>query len=82
MKKLDIRGDYKATTRLPKELCELINKNFTGDLSSLIRDALYHFLTCSLADYNGKAQAIMQQRSADVYEARLTRLEKIARITE
>lgn len=81
---LDKRKQHKATVRLDEDLCKCLDENFdiTRDgLTKLIRDALWHFITCPTANGNAKTVALTNQRTAAAYEARLTRLEKLVSST-
>lgn len=75
--KLDSKGRYQATARLPEELCEGIVATFKNiNIDLLIQQALWHYLTCPIAKENGQYEAIARKRIDEMIEHRLTNLER------
>lgn len=77
--KLDAKGRYKATALLDSELVKMIEEIFiseTIEIKSLVELALWHYLSCPLAEVNGKATAIKRRQTDMVIEARMTKIEK------
>ena len=81
--RLDKKGRYKSTALLDSELVKALQRfEYIYDFRQLIQDALWHFITCPLAESNGKSHAVARQQRDLGIEARLTRVEKELRISQ